>query len=211
MKAKKVKELATQVAQAEPELAKQLRERNRKAADGGIHAVKHRVKNRSRKQEAAAAKQLKNKPPRRRWQRPSFLPGMPKIAGYHLEYVRRDNRNRGDYANLSAHLRSGWELCKPSDFDDEALPTIRMDRYGEVIGNDDTILMKIDEESWAERNDEYESQRDATTQAINSPVPALDVSHPAMPIKDYENRVKVTHRPMAGRRGRNREVSVAED
>lgn len=210
MRAKSIKERAVKVEQAAPELAKQLRDRVRdKSADGGIHAVRHAVPARSRKQEAAKAKTIANKPPRRRWQRPSMLPAMPPLPGFHVEYVRRDNRNRGDGANLNAHLRSGWEIAKKSDWDLDALPTVSISGLGEVIGNDDTVLLKIDEETWAERSEFYENERDATTRAINSPVPHLDVSHQHMPIVDAVNKSSSSFRKMPARRSRN--VSVAED
>lgn len=155
-------------------------------ADGGVHAIKHTVHT-SRKQEAAASKEVA-KPPRRRWVRASTLPAMPELPGYHVEYVRRDNRNRGDYANLRAHLRSGWEICRVADFEQENLPTIEIASHGEVIGNDDTVLMKIHEDLWADREQEYNTARDLTTLAINQRMPQLDTQHPSLPI--YKDETK---------------------
>lgn len=210
MKAKTIREARVKADQAAPELAKQLRDRVRqKSADGDIHAVKHAVPARSRKHEVAKSKTIANKPPRRRWQRASTLPAMPPLPGYHLEYVRRDNRNRGDGANLSAHLRSGWEIAKLSDFDIEALPTVQIAGLGDVIGNDDTVLMKIDEETWAERSEYYDTERDAATRAVNSPIPHLDVSHQHMPIVDAVNKSSSNLRARVKRR--SQDVSVAED
>lgn len=202
--AKKVLELEASREQRAPEFAKAARERRGKKNDG-TNQVSHTVV-RSRKQEAGAAKDL-GKPARRPWQRPSMLPAIPDPPGYHIEYVRRDNRNRGDNANLGAHLRSGWEYCKTSDFDIEHLPTVSISGYGEVIGNDDTVLMKIHEETWAERNAHFEQLRDATTAAINRKDLPVDVSHPAMPIVDQENRTESNMRHMRGRRA----ASVASD
>lgn len=208
MRAKSIIDAQIKRDEAAPELAKQIRENNRKAADGGIHAIDRQF-HQSRKQEAAVAKSVV-KPPRKRWVRSSTLPGMQSLPGYYLEYVRRDNRNRGDHANLSAHLRSGWDFARRSDFDDDHLPTISLTTYGEVIGNDDTILMKLPDESWAERNAEYEGKRDAITDAINQRTPHLDISHAAMPIVDTENRTSVTN-PRVGVRTRQRSVAVASD
>lgn len=178
-----------------------------RAADGGVHAIKHTVHT-SRKQEAAASKEVA-KPPRRRWQRASTLPAMPELPGYHVEYVRRDNRNRGDYANLRAHLRSGWDICRVSDYVQENLPTIEIASHGEVIGNDDTVLMKIHEDLWADRAAEYNDARDLTTKAINQKTPHLDVSHPHLPFykDDMKNVSKSNFKQVAiKRRG-----VVAED
>jgi hypothetical protein len=180
-------EAATQRKQMGAERAKQQRDRvGDRAADGGVRRISHTVHT-SRKQDAAAAKEV-TKPPKRRWQRASMLPAMPELPGYHVEYVRRDNRHRGDHANLSAHLRSGWELARASDFELANLPTITIAAHGEVIGNDDTVLMKIEEDMWAERTAEYDGVRDAATRAINRKVPTLDVQHPSLPV-DPEHTV----------------------
>lgn len=210
MSAAKKKAAAVVSEQNGGEFAKQLRERNRKASDGGIHAVTHTVKGRSRKQEAAASKEVV-RPAKRRWKRASLLPAMPEIPGKHLEYVRRDNRNRGDYANMNAHLRSGWEFAKTSMFEEEHLPTQQIAGHGECIGNDDTVLMMIDEDMWAERNAEYEGNRDATTRAVNDKNLKLDVSHPAMPLVDLENRSSSGFRQMRARRAKGNSVNVASD
>lgn len=195
--AKKFLELDAAREQKAPELAKVVRERTNRKSDG-IAEVSHTVV-RSRKQEAAKAKDL-GRPARRPWQRPSMLPALADPPGYHIEYVRRDNRNRGDNANLGAHRRSGWEFCRASDFELEHLPTVSIAGYGEVIGNDDTVLMKIDEETWAERQAFYEGQRDAVTAAVDAKQMQVDVTHPAMPIVDMENRTTSRLQKMRGRR-----------
>lgn len=181
--------------------AKQKRERvGERTADGGVHAIEHTV-HQSRKQEAAAARNIA-KPPRRRWQRPSMLPAMPELPGCHVEYVRRDNRNRGDHANLRAHLRSGWEICRVSDFAQENLPTIEIATHGEVIGNDDTILMKIDLDLWADREAEYNDARDLATKAINQKTPHLEVQHRDFPFykDDMKNVSKSNFKQVAIKR-----------
>lgn len=191
-----------------PARAKQQAERvGDRKADGGVHAITHTV-HQSRKQEVAASKVVA-KPPRRRWQRASTLPAMPELPGYHVEYVRRDNRNRGDFANLRAHLRSGWEICRVSDFAQENLPTIEISSHGEVIGNDDTILMKIDLELWADRTHEYDSARDLATKAINQKIPRLDVQHPDMPF--YKDDMKNVHKRTNERVAIKKRGVVAED
>jgi hypothetical protein len=188
--------------------AKQKQERaGDRTADGGVHAIEHTV-HRSRKQEAAAAKHVA-KPPRRRWQRASTLPAMPEIPGYHVEYVRRDNRNRGDHANLLAHIRSGWEVCTLRDFEDDNLPTVQIAKHGEVIGNDDTILMKIHEETWAEREHEYNSARDLATKAINAKTPKLDVQHKDFPF--YKDDMKNVHTSKHQQVGIKKRGQVADD
>lgn len=209
MKAQDIKEMAVKRAQAAPELAKQIRDRSRKKVTD-INAVDRRVHT-SRKVEMVESKEVK-RPTKRQYMEPSHLPGMPEIPGYHLEYVRRDNRGRGDYANLSAHLRSGWEFARKSDFANEHLPTVRLDQHGDCIGNDDTVLMKIEDEMWAQRNEIYNTKRDKTTRAINRKIPTLDVSHPHMPLfqADIRNETEVSM-PRVGFKRQGTKVAVAED
>lgn len=208
MKSNQILEGVKRRASNKAERANQKRDRAGDAtADGGVHAIEHTVR-RSRKQEAAAAKHVV-KPPRRRWQRASTLPAMPELPGYHLEYVRRDNRNRGDHANLLAHIRSGWETCKVTDFDDDNLPTVQIAKHGDVIGNDDTILMKIHEDLWAEREAEYAGARDLATKAINVKTPKLDVQHRDFPF--YKDDMKNVHSSKHQQVGIRRRGQVADD
>lgn len=203
-----LKERDTRIKQRRAALANQRDQRAvKKDAASELHEVDRNV-HRSIKQEVAASQQVV-KPPKRHYMQPSFLPGMPELPGYHLEYVRRDNRNRGDCANISAHLRSGWEVCRKSDFAEEHLPTVRLTDYGDCIGNDDTILMKIHEELWAEREAMVNGKRDSITNAINRRTPSLDVSHPHMPLytPDVKNEHEVTMPRVRVRPG----VNVASD
>ena len=171
--------------QAKPELAKQARQRRTQPAGGDLKAVRH-VVHQSRTQEAAERTQAA-RPPARRWQRAYGLPGMPSIPGYHQEWVRRDNRNRGDHENMIAHLQEGWEFARKADFPGHVLPTQRLSDHGDVIGNDSSILMKIPDELLAQRNEFYNSRRDRATKEINKPRPN-SITHPAMPIVEDVNK-----------------------
>lgn len=204
MRANQILEQEIQREQAAPELAKQVRERNRKAADGGLHAV-DRAAHPSRKQEAAAGKQVA-KPAQRRWQPGSKLPGMPVLPGYYLEYVRRDDRTVGDHRNLRKHLREQWEIARSSDFEEEFLPTITLTAHGECIGNDDTILMKLPEELWAQRQAYYHDLRDGRTAAISGKRLQIDANYRQMPVTVTENNTESGFRQHS-----RRPVAVAPD
>lgn len=207
--AKEIKDRARLREQAVPELAAQAKKRRNKRSDGGIHAVKHTIE-RSRTQEAEAM-HTPVVPPEKRWVKASTLPGMPDLPGYSLKWARRDGRVRGDHANLVRYLREGWELAKKSDFPSIALPTHRLTDYGEVIGNEDTILVKIDEVLVIQRNRYYNSRRDKARDAVEvSSGLAKATADPRMPLIENVDTTKVTF-PKVGRRHRRPEVDVAED
>lgn len=190
-----------------PEFAKQARNRSHKSADGGIHAVKRAV-GKSRVQEAAATTEVA-RPPQKRWMRASALPSFPPPPGYYLEWVRRDNRNRGDAENLVAHLQEGWEFARKSDFPGKHVPTQKSSDHGELIGNDSSVLMKLPLELKQQRDAYYREKRDRSTAAVGSPNPAPEgVSHAAMPIVEDENKVRTA---MRGTKARRAPVRVADD
>lgn len=202
-----VNETAARAKANAPEFAKQARNRSHKSSDGGVHAVKRTV-GKSRVQEAAQATEVA-KPPVKRWMRASALPSFPPPPGFYLEWVRRDNRNRGDAENLVAHLQEGWEFARKSDFPGKHVPTQKSSDHGELIGNDSSVLMKLPLELKQQRDEYYRDRRDRSTRAVGQPDPAPEgVSHQAMPIVEDENKVRTKMQRAVGRRA---PVRVADD
>ncbi len=199
-----INETARVAAERQPEFARQARQRRTKAADGGIHAVNRSVA-KSRVQEAAAAKEV-SRGPEKRWMPAYALPALPSPPGFHLEWVRRDNRNRGDSENLVAHLNMQWEFARKSDFPGRQVPTQKLSDHGDVIGNDSSILMKLPLELKQQRDEYYRTQRDRATKAVGQPDPApMGVSHPDMPIVEDRNRVRTQQIRARARRAAARE------
>jgi hypothetical protein len=202
-----INETARVAAERAPEFARQARNRSSKKADGGIHTVKRAV-GKSRAQEAAETTEVAM-PPRKRWVRASALASLPPPPGYHLEWVRRDNRNRGDSENLVAHLSEGWEFARKSDFPGKYVPTQKVADHGELIGNDSSILMKLPLELKQQRDQYYRERRDRSTKAVGMPDPSPEgVSHPDMPIVEDVNKARTVHRQSKARRA---PVRVADD
>lgn len=201
---KEVREIARSREERAPEFANQVRERNRVSNKSNV--VDRKVTT-TRRAEALATKEIV-KPAKRRYVRPSMLPGIPDLPGYHMEYVRRDNQNKGDYANLRAHIRSGWEIVRASEIDDKFLPTIQLTGHGDCIGNEDTVLMKLPEDLWADRQSQINDKRDTVTRAVNSKNPHIDNAHPAMPVVVEENRQSTSSQQV---RVRERAAHVASD
>lgn len=191
-----------------PDIARQVREGRNRSADGGVHAVSRRLTS-SRSQEAAAATQVERGPVKR-WRRASALAALPSPVGFHIEYVRRDNTQRGDMQNLVEHIQEGWEFARKSDFPEHTLPTQRLTDHGEVIGNATTILMKIPEELYAQRNAHYNGRRDTITRAINRKKPGLDEANRKMPLVEDVNDYGSEFERTRVRRAR-RQVSAAAD
>lgn len=185
MRAKQIHQEAAAAEAREPEFAKQVKERNRHTGDGGVHKV-DRPKVQSAKRQLNESHAVE-KPPRRRYVRPSALPAIRPTPGYHFGYVRRDHRNVGDYANLRMHQRAGWEIVRASELDEEFLPTITLTGYGDCIGNEDSVLMKIDSELWSDRNADIDDKRDARTRLVNSNSVHAEFN-PAMPIEVIKNQ-----------------------
>lgn len=207
IKSATINQTAATAAERAPEFARQARNRSHKKADGGIHAVKRAV-GKSRVQEAAQTTEVA-RPPQKRWMRASALANFPPPPGTHLEWVRRDNRNRGDSENLVAHLSEGWDFARKSDFPGRHVPTQRVSDYGELIGNDSSVLMKLPLEMKQQRDEYYRDRRDRSTRAVGELNPAPEgVSHPAMPIVEDENKVRTAMRRAQARRA---PVRVADD
>ena len=174
-----------------------------------MHNVNRTVA-KSRVQEAADVTEV-DRGPEKRWSKSSSLPAMPPLAGFHVEYVRRDNRNRGDHANLIEHLSEHWEFARRSDWPGKFLPTQKLADYGEVIGNDSSILMKIPDHLYAQRNAFYNKRRDKTTRQVNSPDPKNSLgggaAHELMPI--VEDKILVTQ--TAGKMRARRPAKASDD
>lgn len=164
MKAGTVISGAKRRAEVAPAIARQNREQRGKDASAGIRRA-DRSRALSRVQDAAEAHQVQ-RAPKRRWKPASHLPALPNPPGYRLKWVRRDGRDRGDCRGLAKYVQEGWELAAKTDFPKHVLPTQPLSGYGDVIGNGDMILMKLDEEMHAQRTEYYEGRRDTATYAV---------------------------------------------
>lgn len=185
---KELLEQAMRRQQAKPAIAKERQQRRNQPAGGALKSVRGQVHVTNTVQ--AAERKEAQRPPERRWQRAYALPSVVNPPGYSCEWVRRDNRNRGDHENLIAHLSEGWEFARKEDFPGQVLPTRSLSDYGSVLGNDSSILMKIPDAVLAQRNHFYNSRRDRATREINNPTNAgaSNITHPAMPIVEDVNK-----------------------
>lgn len=165
MKAGTVIKRAQRAADVAPQIARQQRERRGQRADGDLHAVDN-SNTLSRVQQADEAREVPRPEVKRRWKPASHLPAIKNPPGYSLKWVRRDGRDRGDCRGLAKYLQEGWEFARKEDFPKRSLPTQPLSGYGETIGNGDMVLMKLDEDLLAQRNEHYQGKRDTATYAV---------------------------------------------
>lgn len=188
-----LKEAVHRQRAAKPEIVKQRKEGRGKQADGNVHAVT-RVKAPSRTQEAADATNVEW-PTAKRHVRASTLPAIEAPPGYSIRYVRRDDRARGDNANFLKALREGWVVARQGMFPQANLPTTRIASHGDVIGNDDSILMVCTIEMEADRIHTDRQRTAAATRGVHSDNNLRNVVTPQMPlVKEVMNSSPQFHR-----------------
>lgn len=190
---------------AKPKLQKDRLQRVGQKADGNVHAVDRTVVQ-SRNHEAEEVHEVEM-PTAKRYVRASSLPGLEPPSGYSIKYVRRDNKVRGDCANLIKHLSEGWSVARKSMFKRRDLPTTRIASHGECIGNDDTVLMIATIEMVADRNAQNKNRQNHATRAVHDDSGLQSVVGGNMPL--VENTLRSQSGFMRGRR--NRAVQPASD
>lgn len=201
---REVSEVVRRQQQSKAELAKQKKNRVGQKADGGVHAVDRQVTS-SRVQEAEDLHEVEM-PTVKRFVRASSLPAITPPPGYSLKWVRRDQKVRGDGANLLKHIRQGWVVARTKMFKQKDLPTTHHTNHGEVIGNDDNILMIATIEMVADRQAKNKIRQDTATRAVHEDSGLQTVAGGAMPL------VENTLRSQAGfMRGRRRQAVPAGD
>lgn len=206
--AQELKEQQVQREAKKPTLAQQQRENRSRKAGGEIHTVDRKVAP-SRKQEAGAA-HIVDRGPKKRWRRAYALPTLQDPPGYTLCYISRHKRHRGDDAGVLEAVQEGWEFVRQDQFPKHALPTQSLTKYGEVIGNDSTVLMMLDNELKAQRDAYYNQRRDAATRAVTRRNPGLPEATRQMPLVEDRNDIATEMPLMRARRAPKPDVAIAE-
>jgi hypothetical protein len=93
-----------------------------------------------------------------------------------------------DTSNMSAKLRSGFELVRADQYSDVDYPTIQDGKYKGVIGVGGLLLARIPEEIVEARKEYFEQQTKDRNDAIENDL--MKEQHPSMPINsDRQTRV----------------------
>ena len=123
------------------------------------------------------------------WTPPSSLDAPPAPDGYHHRWIRAETMGFDDTKNMSAMLRSGYELVRADQYPDTEYPAINDGKYKGVIGVGGLVLARISLELVKSRKEYFNNLTKEKDEAINNDL--LREQHPGMPI-DVDRQSRVT-------------------
>ena len=122
------------------------------------------------------------------WTPPSSLDAPPAPEGFKHRWIRTEVLGFDDTKNMSAKLRSGWELVRGDEYPGQTYATVKEGKYAGVIGVGGLVLARIPEEIAAQRDAYYKKQSQDRDDAVNNDL--MKEQHPSMPINtDRQSRV----------------------
>ena len=123
------------------------------------------------------------------WTPPSSLDAPPAPDGYKHRWLRAESMGFDDTSNMSAKLRSGYELVRADQYPDANYPTVQDGKYKGVIGVGGLLLARIPEEIVESRKEYFAKQTKDKVDAIETDL--MKERHPSMPINN-ERQTRVT-------------------
>ena len=123
------------------------------------------------------------------WTPPSSLDAPPSPDGYHHRWIRAESMGFDDTKNMSAMLRSGYELVRADEFPETDYPAINDGKYKGVIGVGGLLLARISLELVKSREEYFNKLTKAKDEAIENDL--LKEQHPGMPI-DVDRQTRLT-------------------
>ena len=122
------------------------------------------------------------------WTPPSSLDAPPAPDGYHHRWIRAESMGFDDTKNMSAMLRSGYELVRADEYPETDYPAVNDGKYKGVIGVGGLLLARISLELVKSRKEYFANLTKEKDQAINNDL--MREQHPGMPINiDRQTRV----------------------
>ena len=122
------------------------------------------------------------------WTPPSSLDAPPAPDGYKHRWLRAESMGFDDTSNMSAKLRSGYELVRADQYPDANYPTVQDGKYKGVIGVGGLLLARIPEEIVESRKEYFARQTKDKSDAIDNDL--MKEQQPSMPINnDRQTRV----------------------
>jgi hypothetical protein len=122
------------------------------------------------------------------WSPPSSLDAPPAPDGFKHRWLRAESMGFDDSSNMSAKLRSGYELVRADQYPDTDYPSVQTGKYQGVIGVGGLLLARIPEEIVESRKDYFAKQVEDKNNAIDNDL--MKEQHPSMPINnDRQTRV----------------------
>ena len=134
------------------------------------------------------ASQTKVKEQKKVWTPPSSLDAPPAPDGYKHRWIRAESMGFDDSSNMSAKLRSGFELVRADEYSEVDYPTVQDGKYKGVIGVGGLVLARIPNEVVKSREEYFKKQTQDRNDAIDNDL--MKERHPSMPINnDRQTRV----------------------
>ena len=135
------------------------------------------------------ASQTKVKEQKKVWTPPSSLDAPPAPNGYKHRWIRAESMGFDDTSNMSAKLRSGFELVRADEYSEVDYPSVQDGKYKGVIGVGGLLLARIPEEIVKSREEYFARQTKDKSDAIDNDL--MKEQHPSMPINN-ERQTRVT-------------------
>ena len=123
------------------------------------------------------------------WTPPSSLDAPPAPDGFHHRWIRAETMGFDDTKNMSAMLRSGYELVRADQYPDTEYPAINDGKYKGVIGVGGLLLARISLELVQSRKEYFDKLTKEKDEAIKNDL--MKEQHPGMPI-DIDRQSRVT-------------------
>ena len=134
------------------------------------------------------ASQTQVKEHKKVWTPSSSLDAPPAPDGFKHRWIRAESVGFDDSSNMSAKLRSGYELVRADEYSDVDYPSIQDGKYKGVIGVGGLLLARIPEEIVKSREEYFAKQTQDRNDAIENDL--MKEQHPSMPINsDRQTRV----------------------
>ena len=134
------------------------------------------------------ASQTKVEEQKKVWTPPSSLDAPPAPDGFKHRWIRAESMGFDDSSNMSAKLRSGFELVRADEYSEIDYPTVNDGKYKGVIGVGGLLLARIPNEIVESREEYFRQQTQNRNDAIENDL--MKEQHPSMPINsDRQTRV----------------------
>ena len=144
------------------------------------------MKNETDKIKTSRASQTRSKTERPKvWSPPSSLDAPPAPDGFKHRWLRAESMGFDDSSNMSAKLRTGYELVRADEYPDSQYPEMTEGRYAGVIGVGGLLLARIPEEIALQIDAYYKKQNDAKEEAVENDL--LREQHPSMKFQKESN------------------------
>ena len=99
---------------------------------------------------------------------PSSLDAPQAPDGFRHRWIRVESMGFNDTKNIHGRLRSGYELVRADEYDDESFPVVMDGKYAGVIGVGGLLLARIPEELAQQRVDYQRRQTEGQDEAIEN-------------------------------------------